>query len=272
MPDHAREDLAIEAFCRILTLTEDGPVSVVERPDREPQRGGGCEAIIQRQGKRQAVEHTTFDILLNKRLDDARLRVLDPAAIAIAKAFPDCRITIGVPLGAVQSGRDWSLLCEAFQEAVVDALLGLPADSHHTNLTIPGLFPVTIFRRRPTRLPGCFIARKVSDEDMEGCSVNLISALQAKERQLRPYAIAGLTTVLLLDNDDLSLMDAHTAAWQFQVAHGQNPVSIDEVYLLDGTERPPWVYPIKLGDRMHPLPEFQEFFERQCHLYYPELK
>src|SRR5262245_55698126 len=118
-----REDLVIEAFCNAIDILDGRRATIVDRPDRQPGDAGGCEAIIDRSGRRWALEHTTFDSFTDQRLDDARLRtVLDPALPTIAAAFPNLNVSVSVPIGAVQAGRPWDALQAQFASGVIDAI------------------------------------------------------------------------------------------------------------------------------------------------------
>jgi hypothetical protein len=49
--------------------------------------------------------------------------------------------------------------------------------------------------------------------------------------------------------------------------------SLDEIYLIDSTEQPPFVYPVRLGNRLYRLPEFDAWFDAQyTRLYEADLK
>lgn len=97
-----REDFVIDALCRFLSKVSDGPVRVLRNPDRED--GGGCDAIIDRVGRKQAVEHTRLESFQGQRADDAVFNeVVVPLEVGgeIVRAFPDSYIEIVVPVRAV---------------------------------------------------------------------------------------------------------------------------------------------------------------------------
>lgn len=265
-----REDEVLTAFCRALAIIDGEPATIIDRPDRRLPGAGGCEAILERRGRQWAVEHTTFDSFPGQRLDDARLRaVLDPAMQSIAAAFPGWRITVGVPIGAVPTGVPWPSVTTAFADGVIESLQSLPETRLNALLDLPGLFSVRVFRRRPHPFPGCFLVRGLSEDDLGTRGQVIVRALEKKREQLRPYVEQGLPAALLLDNDDIGSMEPHSAAEDFRrVAVAANLSGVDEMYLVDSTMRPPWFFPLKLGERIHPLPEFEDFFKKQYLLAY----
>jgi hypothetical protein len=194
--------------------------------------------------------------------------VLDPAARRIAAAFPGWWISIGVPIGAVQTGVSWSSVETAFEQEVIRALTGLHGSPAHVTTEVPGLFEITIHRRQH-RVGGCFIGRYAPKDDLATRAEVISRSLTEKARQLAPYAASGMPTVLLLDNDDLGLMEPYSAAESFRrSATSERLTSFTEIYLVDSTETPPWFFPLKLGERLHPLPEFERFHAVQVRLTY----
>src|SRR5438552_13790624 len=92
-----REDFVIDDLCRFLSLLEQAPVHVIVRPDRE--QGGGCDAVVDRAGGKQAVEHTRLDEFQGQRADDAVFNeVVVPLETGgeITKAFPNSYVMISV--------------------------------------------------------------------------------------------------------------------------------------------------------------------------------
>ncbi len=259
-----REDRTIAAFCQVVALIDGAVARVLARPDRDTPGKGGCEAILVRQDREWALEHTTFDSFPNQRQDSARLmEALEPAAAAIAASCPGWRISVAVPIGAVPTGTSWAKLKASFEQAVIQALQALPDDAKNAEADVQGRFAVRIFRRRH-RLPGCFLVRDAPADQIAARAEVIVAALAAKRRQLQPYVTQGFSTVLLLDNDDIGLMEPFSAAESFRRAIAEMDLSIfTEIYLVDATEPIPWFFPVKLGARLHPLPEFDAFHEWQ---------
>jgi len=255
-----QEDRALAAFCAAVSVLDSRPAVVLSRPDRDSPKGG-CEAIVRRIGRDWAIEHTTFDCFPDQRLDSARLDALAPAIEVVGREFPGQRISISVPLGAVPVGKDWNALRDRFAEEVIRCLRAAPEQKGLWTFDLPGLFPVNVSMHPSVNRPGCYLGRYLSQETMAQQVGVIRSRLAGKRRQLESYHADGYPTALLLENDDIGLMDASSAAESFVTAAKNIDLSwLDEVYIVDGTYVPvPWLYPAKLGPRVYPLPEFEQF-------------
>jgi hypothetical protein len=259
-----REDRALEAFAVALEISDGQPGVITARPDRDGA-AGGADAIIRRLGRDWAVEHTTIDSFPGQREDNDRLRrVFGPAREAIAEAYPALRITLGVPLGAVPTKTSWARITSTYSELVIAALQDHGDTPGNRLVTLPGMFDSHIFFRR-SRSPGCFLSREIDSSDLDGRVGVIVSAIESKHLQLAPYRAAGMPTALLLDNDDVGLMSPDALAEAFTRASSiASFEDLDDVYLVDAVELPPWIYPLKLGPRSVPdLPEFKHFFDEQ---------
>jgi hypothetical protein len=274
MADHSREDTSIEVWCEVVGRMAGCRVVVVERPDRKGDGVGGSDAIVDRCGVRQAVEHTTIDSYRNRRQDNARFQqVLAPIAEQVQQRFPDSWIEVIVPVHAVRTGEDWDGLRERFLTEVIAVIEATPiaspnAGPEYTDHKLPGIpFPVAITRQPlDGDQPTCIIGRDAPSDRHDQLVANITSALEAKARQLKSYRDAGLATVLLLDFDDLQLLnyDLVAAAFVMALKTGANDAA-DEVYVIDRRrKRRIWVLPVKLNDRLHPVkPEFEAYRHAQ---------
>jgi len=267
-----REDRTIDQFCTRLSLIERQEVVVVSRHDRENPGRGGCDAIIERGGRRFALEHTTVDAIAGQRADDARFRqVVVPLERAIQAAHPDSWTLISVPTHAIPSDVSWGAIAEALLEGCIRAIAQMPYDGRWQQFEFQGVpFPVLISRRRDPRDPACHVMR-VSPGNLEAhLENNMAHAIGEKRGQLAPYRRQGLSTILLLDSDEFVLTNRDSLADAFRRASTrENTDEFDEVFLAVTFLNPIWIYPLKLDDRLYPeLPEFEQFFDTQCILTY----
>jgi hypothetical protein len=274
-----REDEALDAWRATLSRIEGSSVMVISRPDRESQGRGGCDALVERRGTRQAVEHTTIDGYLDQRQDTARYReVFMPLEERVAREFGDFWIEIQVPSHAVPTGQDWEALKERLFARICEAIRSMPVasfcDLSFTQFDFPDIpFPIWISRQELAgQAPSCFIGRDAPQDRREQLVAGIARALEDKAQQLRAYR-RDMTTVLLLDFDDISLLNQYVVAESFAKAAKERPdaiAEIDEVYLVDRRRRQGiWVFPVKLGLRFYPdLPEFQAFRSEQFNTTY----
>ncbi len=280
MNGDGREDRAIEAWCIVVGRIEHTAVDIVEHPDRERAGRGGCDAIVDRGGVRQAVEHTTLDSYQRRREDDDRFRrVVLPVAAVIEQTFPDSWVEMEVPVHAIPAGENWANLRDRLSASCVEAITGMQIAEYHdltrTRFDWPDIpFPVWISRQPVAgNSPKCIVFRQVPADLHDQRAADIARALAEKAAQLRPYHDAGTHTVLLLDVDDVSLSNREVVADAFAHAFStwEGRDAVDEVYLVDSGRRPAWVYPLKLGGRSYPdLPQFREFFSEQYHTNYGE--
>lgn len=188
---------------------------------------------------------------------------MGPAVRGIERAYPRLRISLSVPPHSFPTGVDWLELASRFERETVAVVASIPAGEGRWRGHVAGI-PVHLWCHA-SRPPGVFLGQVIADDHEDRVAL-LIEALASKSAQLRPYHNAGLRTILLLDNDDIGSMEPRTWAAPFEEAVRRQPVpEIDEVYLVDSTERPPWFYPVKLGNRVDKglLPDFELFFRKQ---------
>ncbi len=269
-----RQERTIEQFCAGLSAIEGQEVRIVKRPDRDNRGQGGCDAIIDRGGRPCAIEHTTIDVIVDQRADDARFRqVVVPLEEAIGSAYPDSWIGICVPIHAVPTGTDWSGMRDALIDGCVHAICDMAFGKEHRKFEFEGVpFPVWITRRKSPRQPGCYVMR-LAPRDLETHMVNnMARAIREKSEQIAPYRRQGFVTILLLDSDEFVLTNEDSLAQAFRTAADrESPEGFDEVYIAMTWQNPIWIYPVKLHVRLYPnLPEFRQFFEAQYILTYGE--
>ncbi len=273
MRTNKREDKVIEQFCERLSEIELQTVQVVERPDRDYPGLGGCDAVIERGNRRFALEHTSISSFLNQRKDDARFnKVVVPLEQAIPQAFPDSWVEIAVPVGAVPTGTNWSKMTENLRDGCISAIAQMQFGETGRKFEFEDFpFPVWISRYQTCR-SACHVMRFVSSKLKAQLENDMSRAVCKKRKQLAPYKKKGMSTLLILDSDDISLVNHYSLAEAFsKAAEGNKSDGLDEVFLAESDRDPIWFFPVKLYDRLYPnLPEFRQFFEAQYFLTYGE--
>lgn len=262
-----REEYVIAGLCRFLSLVEGRKVTIVRRPDRE--EGGGCDAIIDRPGKAQAVEHTRLDSFKGQRADDAVFnQVIVPLETdgEIPRQFPDSYVEIIVPVRAVPRGMPRTELRKRLMEGVIRGIASTPLDGKVRFVQVEGVpFPVGISRHRVRQNPACIVMRSVPEDQARELEEVLSETLKQKDLQLVSYARDGYEPALVIDNDDVMLLDRHSVGDAYQAAVAKKPVvHIKDVFVADTGHGEMWFYPLRLAGVDYPnLPEFDEFVEIQ---------
>ena len=268
--DH--ETVVIEGFCRRINQIEGVPVRVLSRPDRENPGKSGCDAIIERGNERCALEHTTIHGYHDQQQDSARFRrVIVPLEESVGAALPDEYIEIAIHSRAIPTGTDWDEIQEALDRGLKALIPTLPMSTRSRRHELPGVpFPVSIVRHEPGYQPGCFVSRFSPEDGDREISSQWERIVADKTKQLTPYRSEGLTTILLVEQSDVALLNNKLVAEGFaRTMDDSNGVAFDEVYIADTEREPLWIYPIKLGNRRFPdLPEFRQYFHAQYSLKY----
>lgn len=265
----SREDKTIEQFCGQLSKIEQQEVRVVARPDRDNPGQGGCDAIIKRGKQLFAVEHTTIDSFKGQRADDARFnQMVVPLEKEILSLYPDSHIEISIPINAFSVGTNWPELTKIFKNRCFETIAKMPFSERLIKFTFNDLpFSVWISRLKDYHNPVCYVARipPGAEELSIDLECNICHAIRKKREQLKPYKERRLSTLLLLDSDDVAFFNKDSFADVFcKAAAREDTEGIDEVFIVEADRNPIWSYPVKLYDRMYPyLPEFGQFFVLQ---------
>lgn len=270
----SREDTTITDFCERLAVLETQVVRVVGRPDKDNPGQPGCDAIILRDSEKWALEHTTIDSFRNQREDDVKFeQVVVPLEKNIPKVFPDSYFNISIPVHVIPKGVDWNELAIKLEAGCIETIRNTPIRPdgimRSYNLTyIP--FSVRISREPSHRSPQCHVMRVCPPHQKEELVQNMISTLKKKDAQLQPYKERGLPTILLIESDDPSLVNADSLADALSQAMAQYfPAHIDQIYIAEADRNPMWYYPVKLVTAVHPhIPEYEQYWHKQYRLHY----
>lgn len=264
-----REDKAIDVFIERLSIINDVKMVVLDRPDRNPLAKGGCDALIEENKSKIALDHTTVDIFPNQRADDpAFLKVMVPIEGRVLKEFPDSDIRITVPTFVIPKG-DQDAFRVFLENEIISAIKTLSFGNAEHEFNFPNIpFPVWIIRQKNDH-PLCYVGRKAKI----GLSEVITKIIEDKYLQLTSYKRSGYKTVLLMDSDDFTIINADMIREEFvQVARSKadKTTAFDEVYLITTyATANPWLYPIKIGNDMYPnLPQEDSFLHVQNKLLY----
>lgn len=216
----------IDAYVEARSSSDLPGIQVESRPDEENRDSPDIDAIA----GPLAIEHTSFDSLLNQRRDSAwYLQVVED----LEREIPPTgyRLNITLPYDGIATGQDWPALQTILREWILVEAPAL-ADGAVRDVEIPGIPFAIAVRKDSSASPGLFFARSSpTDGSLES---RLREALLRKGEKLIPYAESGKTRVLLLENSDLALMNDSvlSAALSAVFAQGEIP-GIDQLWFAD---------------------------------------
>ncbi len=217
----------IDAF--VAHLREQGypGLRVERRPDVENRGSSDIDAIA----GAFAIEHTSIDTLPNQRRDsDWFMRAAGGLEQEFDSTLPFLLI-ITIEYNAVGKGQDWAAIRAALKSWVANEAPRLPdGTSVVADLSnIP--FQLHVMKSSERR-PGIFFARFERHDDT--LAVRVKEAFDRKAAKLAKYQAREITTVLLVENDDIALMNDWKMLEAIRVAFPDDPPpGVDQVWYAD---------------------------------------
>ena len=198
------EQEVIVAYVSYLgTLLGHSNLSVDRWPDKENRTDPEIDAIA---GK-LAIEHTSIDSVANQRqLNDWYLQVTE-GLDQIIKGHVDCGLTITLEFFAIGKGMDWSGIRNDIQDWIVNYAPTLANGNHEIILSTstPIEFPIVMHVwKGPAPLIVGFARFEPQDDTLSSRIRNL---LDRKANKLKKYQGRSFTTMILVENDDIALMN-----------------------------------------------------------------
>lgn len=190
----------IDAFVAHLSDHGHPGLQVERRPDEENRRASDIDAVA----GPFAIEHTSIDTLANQRRhSDWFMRAAGNLEQEL-DATPPFRLNITLKYDAVTTGQNWASIRAVLKNWVTNEAPQLP-DGRHILEDLPGIpFRLNIVKSSERR-PGIFFARFQPDDDTLPSRVK--AAFNRKAEKLAKYQRPGVTTILLVENDDIALMN-----------------------------------------------------------------
>ncbi len=257
MPDHAREELAIEVFIRrIRAIAACNVLDTGVRPDRLTPGVTNPDAVIVVAGREWTVEHRTLDSFRDMRADTAIfLDLTSGLAAPVAAAFPNWMLWL------IFDVHSWPSLPKKDRDAfrtnlvadVLEALHVLPASLRHGQrqfdvaLARTGL-PLTIDRHLGGGPP--LITRCAPPDQRSQLRTELVRALREKNVKRAAHVDVRSAAMLLLDSDDLSIINEESVHHEFTSAVAEVQPAFDHVFLVRTRPNPPFVYPLWTSGRL----------------------
>jgi hypothetical protein len=204
------------------------PGLVVERrPDEENRGASDIDAIA----GPFAIEHTSIDTLPNQRRDsDWFMRATGNLEQELATT-PPFRLNITLEYDAVTTGQNWTAIRAALKNWVANQAPNL-ADGRHAIESPPGIpFRLHVLKASD-RKPGVLFGRFEPDDDTLPSRVK--AAFDRKAEKLAKYQTPGVTTILLVENDDIALMNEWKMLDAIRTAFPAGPPpGVDQVWYAD---------------------------------------
>lgn len=253
----------VELLRKLLARQTGREVSLAAIPDEDDlqQQRRACDAILEGEGVRFAVELTTIDSFVGQRVDDDRFRRVMSALEERVGTIADW-IEITIDVGVIPTGYDWRGLSVGIEEWLLAHLEELPYD-RRVPVQIPGIPFLVWVRREHGWGEGCIRVMRHTPIQIEEerCAV-IKRAMENKRSVLGQYKSEGHTTVLLLEADDIALANRHLICDAFRKV---SPLelcadAIDDIYLIQTDTRPWTMSALKIGSRIfdEPFPEWPD--------------
>lgn len=217
----------INAFVAYLGKVGFPGLKVDRWPDKENRKSRDIDAIA----GPFAIEHTSIDTLPNQRRDsDWFMQAMGGIEKELTVLLP-FRLNIIIEYDAVSKGQDWSAIRENLKTWIIVESPRL-ADGRIVLEDVHGIPFRLHVRKASDRPPGIFFARFKPNDDT--LSVRIQKQFDRKAKKLAKYHGAGKTTVLLIENDDIALMNEGIMIDSIKIAYPSGPPNgVDKIWYAD---------------------------------------
>lgn len=217
----------INAFVAYLGKVGFPGLKVDRWPDKENRKSRDIDAIA----GPFAIEHTSIDTLPNQRRDsDWFMQAMGGIEKELTVLLP-FRLNIIIEYDAVSKGQDWSAIRENLKTWIIVESPRL-ADGRIVLEDVHGIPFRLHVRKASDRPPGIFFARFKPNDDT--LSVRIRKQFDRKAKKLAKYHGSGKTTVLLIENDDIALMNEGIMIDSIKIAYPSGPPNgVDKIWYAD---------------------------------------
>ncbi len=207
------------------------PNLTVERwPEDENRQSPDIDAIA----GPFAIEHTSIDSVADQRRDgDWYLRVVGGLDQVIADCV-DCGFTITLEYDAITKGMDWNCIRADLRRWILDNASRLGDGSHKIDLptSTPIDLPIlmSVWKGQSPRIRG--FSRYAPRDNTLPTRIRYL--LDRKAMKLMRYQRPANTTILLVENDDIALMNELAMLDAIREAYPDGlPDGVDEIWFAD---------------------------------------
>ncbi|MXV75553.1 hypothetical protein F4Z99_14935 [Candidatus Poribacteria bacterium] len=224
----------IDAFIEYLREHGHPELMINCHPDKENRSSPDIDAIA----GPFAIEHTSIDTLPDQRRNnDWFIQVIKDLEQELQNQI-SFRLSIIFPYDAVTKGQDWMTIYGKLKNWILEKAPYLECGRHVLD-NIPDIpFQLTMFKEHDLA-PAVRFSRFPPENDY--LSDRIRKLLDRKAEKLKKHQKLGKTTVLLIENDDIALMDiqgrkilnAIREAYPFGL-----PIGVDKIWYVDTAELP----------------------------------
>lgn len=225
------ECATIAGFVRVRGRCQGTPELVVDRwPDKEDRTEPEIDAVA----GGFAIEHTSIDSIANqRRFNDWYLRVVGGLEQLIEEHV-GCGFTVTLEFDAIGKGMDWGCMRDDLKKWIMERAPLLKDGNHEEILRTQESveFPIVmhIWKGADPRIVG--FQRFVPEDDTLPARIRRI--VDRKADKLCKYHGPCATTVLLIENDDIALMNEARMLEGIQEAYPDGcPPGVDEIWFAD---------------------------------------
>lgn len=222
-----KDQQVINAF--ITHLQKEGyPGLKIDRwPDIENRETSDIDAIA----GRFAIEHTSIDTIPNQRQDsDWFMQIISGIEEELSGSLP-FRLKITIEYDAVKKGQDWASIRQNLKDWIINESASLN-DGLRVFKNIEGI-PFSLHVRKASDWQPVIRFARYSPED-DSLPKRIRTQLDRKAQKLAKYHKSGSTTVLLLENDDIALMDDVKMLDSIKKAYPDGlPNNVDKLWYAD---------------------------------------
>ncbi len=223
----------IDAFTTHLGRQKGYPNLEVDRwPDEENRQSPEIDALA----GPFAIEHTSIDALPDqRRADDWYSRIVAGLDREIA-SFVDCEstgFTIALEFNAIRAGMDWNRVRADLKRWISKHASCLSHGSHSIILPTPtpADSPIVMMVRKDRS--GCKGFSRIEPRD-NSLAKRVRELLDRKATKLMRYQTAHTSTILLVENGDIALMDDWKMLTAIREAYPDGlPQGVDEIWFAD---------------------------------------
>jgi hypothetical protein len=217
----------VDAFVAHLRDQGHPDVRVDRRPDDDNRGSADIDAIA----GPFAIEHTSIDTLPNQRRDaDWFMR----AAGGLERELPGTpasRLSITLQYDAIGVGQNWLAVRAALKNWLTHEAPRLPEGRSIVEASAGVPFRLHVFKAS-NRPAGVFFARFEPEDDTLPARVR--AAFDRKAQKLAKYQAPEVTTILLVENNDIALMNEVKMFEAIRAAFpARLPSGVDQVWYAD---------------------------------------
>ena len=199
-------------------------------PDKENRTEPEIDAIA----GNFAIEHTTVDSVENQRQRNDWFRKAIEGLDQAIRDHVDCGLTITLDFDAIRKGMDWKGIRVDIQDWIVNCAPHLGKGSHEiilpTSTSVESPIVMRVWKGPEPNIVG--FARFTPEDD--SLPARIRETLDRKARKLRKYQGPSCTTIVLVENDDIALMNEAKMLDALRRAYPDGlPPGVNEIWYAD---------------------------------------